>query len=225
MTSMMEPTATRAPWASMPGWNIVADLTPPELIAARSLRTLRRILVVALALVMLLCATGYVWARSSDNDAHDQLDAANTQTIQLTAERNKYAIVTQVQGATKNIQAQLAMLFSSDIDVTSVLHDVVGALPKDMSLTSITVTPMTASVSTDPSNPASVQVGTITLSGAAGGLNDLPLYVLALGHVKGFADIVPTTNNKGGNKGVSWTVTGTLTSDLLSHRYSTSGGH
>jgi type IV pilus assembly protein PilN len=223
MTSLMDPRAN-APWTSMPGWGIVADLTPPELIAARGLRTLRRILVLALVLVVLICVAGYVFVRGSDNGAHDQLDAANAQTAQLTAERSKYAVVTQVQNATQSIRAELVTLFASDIDAAIVLAHVQDALPKGMSFTSITVSPTTASVGTDPSDPTLVQVGTITISGTSIGLNDLPLYAAALGHLKGFTDIIPTSNSKG-SKSVSWTVTAGLTSDLLTHRYSASGDH
>lgn len=223
MTSLMDPRAG-APWTTMPGWGIVADLTPPELIAARGLRTLRRLLVLALVLVVLLCVAGYVFARSSDNTAHDQLDTANAQTVQLTSERNKYAVVTQVQDATQSIRAELATLFASDIDAAVVLAQIQGALPKGMSFTSITFSPTTASVGTDPSDPTLVQVGTITISGTSTGLNDLPLYAAALGRLKGFTDIIPTSNSKG-SKSVSWTVTAGLTSDLLTHRYGTTGDH
>ena len=47
-------------WASMPGWGIVADLTPPELVESRRLKALRKLIAVCLgAVVLLLRAAGY----------------------------------------------------------------------------------------------------------------------------------------------------------------------
>lgn len=221
MTSLIDPTVN-APRSSMPGWGIVADLTPPELIAARGLRTLRRALLVGLAVIVLVCAGGYWLARHSDNKAHDQLAAANSDTTQLMSQRAGFAIVTEVQSATNGIRSQLSSLFSTDIDVTSALEQVQASLPKGMSLTSLTVAPATPSLGADPSNPSLMQVGTVTMSGTAATLDALPIYVSRLGQLKSFTDIVPTTNTKA-SKNVSWTVTAAITGHLLSHRYSITG--
>ena len=56
MTTMATPQQI---WNTMPGWGIVADLTPPELIATRRLRLLRKLLAAGLSvlLVLLVAAT------------------------------------------------------------------------------------------------------------------------------------------------------------------------
>ena len=54
-------TATPPPaqlWSTMPGWGIAADLTPPELINSRALKTLRKWLGAGLVVLLLACIAG-----------------------------------------------------------------------------------------------------------------------------------------------------------------------
>ena len=49
MTTLLDPPAAQpAPWSVMPGWGVVVDLTPPELIDLRRLRGLRRAIAIGL---------------------------------------------------------------------------------------------------------------------------------------------------------------------------------
>ena len=57
MTTHAQP---NQPWNGMPGWGIVADLTPPELIASRHLKVLRKWIVLGLVVLVLACVAGYV---------------------------------------------------------------------------------------------------------------------------------------------------------------------
>ena len=59
MTTHAQP---NQPWSSMPGWGIVADLTPPELIASRHLKVLRKWIVLGLVVLVVACVAGYVLA-------------------------------------------------------------------------------------------------------------------------------------------------------------------
>ena len=60
MTTISSPTQV---WNTMPGWGIVADLTPPELIASRRLAVIRKALLSGLIFltVLLLCGYGYAY--------------------------------------------------------------------------------------------------------------------------------------------------------------------
>ena len=49
-------------WSTMPGWGIAADLTPPELINSRALKTMRKWLGAGLVVLLLACVGGYVAA-------------------------------------------------------------------------------------------------------------------------------------------------------------------
>lgn len=222
MTSLMDP-RTGAPWSTMPGWGIVADLTPPELIDARALKTLRRALVAALALVVVLCAGGYVLAGQSNGTAHDQLGAAEAQTTELMAAQSGYAAVTEIKTEIATMQSQLASLFASDIDVASIMQRVRVVLPKGMTLKTVNITPMAGTPIT-VGTESLTQVGTVTLGGGATNLDDLASYAAALGALPGFVQVVPSSNAKSAGK-TTWTVTAVLTSELLSNRFSTTGSH
>ena len=90
----------------MPGWGIVADLTPPELIAARGLRVLRKRIVAALVVIVLLCAGGYVWAAAKDNAADDRPTAPAPEQP-ATAPEDEVLRVVALQKATQGIITQI----------------------------------------------------------------------------------------------------------------------
>ena len=63
MTAVLIATGQPDSWGGMPGWDVVADLTPPELINMRWLGVLRRRIAAGLVLVVvLLRAVAYVYA-------------------------------------------------------------------------------------------------------------------------------------------------------------------
>jgi Tfp pilus assembly protein PilN len=212
----------------MPGWGIVADLTPPELSAARRLKALQRLIGVGLAVVVALCAGGYFWAKLQHGSAVDALDAANERTTALTVDQAKYAHVTQAQTLTRSIDGQVGVLMVDDVNVPVLLAKLRAALPGTMSLTSVnlTLTPGPAATSPGTSLDTSGRptVGTVTMTGSAEHMADVADYVSALSAVRGIVNVVPPSNNAGTGGGAQWTLTLQLTDKLYTHRYDATPG-
>ena len=230
MTAVLNRPPEENLWASMPGWGIVADLTPPELTAARQIRVLRKAIAAALALVTVLCAIGYGYAYLQKSSAVDAVDAANARTTQLVIEQGKYSYVTQLRSATQSINAEVASLTSQDVDVAALLAKIRGALPGTMALTSVTITISGTAAGTDTAasldRSGRPMIGTVTLAGSAGRMTDVAEYVTRLSSLPGVANVVPSSNTSNEAGGSQWNATLQLTDTLYTHRYNatTSGG-
>lgn len=190
-----------------PGWGIVADLTPPELIADRRLKVVRRIIAIGLAVVLGLCGVGYGYAVWQGSSATDALAAEQTRTASLLAEQHRYIGVTAVHAAITQVQQQLGGLMSSDVDVDKITAAIVAALPPTMTIGDATVTVTgvadAASGSGQGNQPNGVggldtsdahHIGTVTLSGTGKQLTDLAAYVDALRKVPGVFEPYPLSN-------------------------------
>ena len=53
-------------WSAMPGWGIAADLTPKELINARQLKVLRKVMAAGIVTLLIVGAGGYLPGRSRE---------------------------------------------------------------------------------------------------------------------------------------------------------------
>jgi hypothetical protein len=213
----------------MPGWGIVADLTPPELVESRRLRHLRKLLAGVIGFVLVLCALGYVYAWRQHSAASDSLDAANARHAQLTAQQARYAGVTNIESISSGIQAKITSLMQQDVDVARFVAAVREAAPTTVAITQLQVTFSSGSQSTAPGGVQQVDghavIGKVTLSGSGHTLNDLASFVDRLSAVPGVADIFPGSNATG-DKGSATTfnVTFDMTDQLYSHRYDASNG-
>ena len=124
----------------MPGWGIAADLTPPELINTRELRTLRKWIYAGLVLLLVACIGAYVAGARQHSAASAALDKVNAQTVRLQAGERKYTSVTRIQGSVSQVQAQIAALMGSDVDLVKLLGRLRSALPPRMTISSESVT-------------------------------------------------------------------------------------
>lgn len=220
---------------SMPGWGIVADLTPPELIASRRMRVIRRLMIVGVAAVVLLCAGGYTLAILQYNQASTELASEQDRTTSLLAEQRQYSGVTIVRGAIADVQGQLAGLMVGDVNVGTLVKSVITALPKGMSIDQIAVTVAatddTGSSASDKKSGGlvgldlsdSTHIGTVTLSGTGSKLTDLAVYVDALRATPGVFEPFPQSNQTT-DTGTTYSLQLTLTDALLTHRYDTQDG-
>jgi hypothetical protein len=226
MTAVLIKPDSPSQWGSMPGWNIVADLTPPELINSRALAVLRKRILVALVIVVLLCVGGYVYSMSKYGAASDANDAATTQTVTLQHETTKYAPITRIENTVDAIRGQVASVMQGDVDVPAVVAALRAALPNSMSIgsMSLTLTPAVSGAEAPVGLDASGRpiVGSINISGTGKTLDDLPSFVDRLSAVKGVVNVLPTSNQMGndpGNSIVQFNVTLSLTDQVYSHRY------
>jgi Tfp pilus assembly protein PilN len=223
MKTLVQPTEL---WNTMPGWGIAVDLTPPELIASRRLRLVRRVCVTALSLLMLVLGLAYGFTTWQSGSASDALVAEQSRTAQLAVEQHKYGEVTRVHGAIDAVQRQVSGLMSNDVDLSSALSQLRTALPTRMNITNVDLVVNAAGVSGAATNAGANSldtsgqkaIGKLQLSGTSHALDDLAAFVTALKQMPGVIDVFPTSNAvNGGN--VQWSVTASLTDKRLSHRY------
>jgi hypothetical protein len=205
----------------MPGWNIVADLTPPELINARWIAVLKRRIAIALSLVLVLCAAAYAYAVLTSRSAKDQAAVASDRAVYLKRTADSYVGITRIETAVSSIDAQVSTVMSGDVDVARVISLVRRGLPPSMTIQAISlslnaegVVEGTAGLDTSGSAP----VGRVTVSGSGRSLDDVPAFVDALTAVPGVVDVVPTSNQVSDGS-AQYSVAITLTEKLYSHRY------
>src|SRR6185312_4553657 len=81
-------------WSTMPGWGIVANLIPPELLQARRVRALQKLVGFLLVLLLLVAGAGGGYAMLRSHHASQQLSVEQNRTSQLLAEQTRYRSVT-----------------------------------------------------------------------------------------------------------------------------------
>lgn len=223
MTAVLEPNL----WNTMPGWGIVADLTPPEVVASRRLRVIRRLLVMAMAAIVVLCLLGYALALLNKNSAANALASETGRTTTLQNEQLRYRNVTQLQGTLTQVEGQLASLLGTDVSFSPVLRQIRGSLLPGMTINqaSITIAGAGAVANTaDPLAPsAHPHIGAFTLTGTALRINDVAAFVDKLAAIPGFAE-VSAPSAQSSTHGVQYSITAAFTDQVLSHKFDAKNG-
>lgn len=221
-------TALAAPerlWVMAPGWGIAADLTPPEVVAARRLKALRRRIALALAVLTVLVAAGYVLAMMENSSARDRTAAEQALTPPLQTKQKAYGDVTETQARLTLSRTQVASLMAADVDVSALLTTLDTPLPAKMSITTLTVNLLQATVAApaaggteglDTSGRA--PIGSVVVGGTATTFDDVARYTDALASTPGVVNVVPTSS-QADETGVQYSLTCTLTDVLLSKRF------
>jgi Tfp pilus assembly protein PilO len=225
---------SKALWSSMPGWGVVANLLPPEVIVARRVRALRKVIVFALALVLVLAAAGYGYAFWRARAASSALNAEQSRTTELQRQEDQYADVVRMQGTVASVKAQVATLLAKDVDIAQLINGVVAKLPAGATLAQLSLalstgtTPGAGAPAVNTTNQATLDtsgrphIGTINLTGQAHDLNQVAAFVSGLASVPGVVGVLPTSQ-QGNAASVQFTVQLTLTDQVLSHRYAAGG--
>ena len=171
------------------------NLLPPEVRAARGLKSLKRVLAMALVLVVLLCAASWVFARNDKSNAADGLTKAQDKTTQLKAEEKKYAQVPQVLGLLDSTTKARAVGMSTEVLWSPYYQAIAAVLPAGVSFDSFQVTeaaPTTAApAAASPLQAASV--GQIQFTARAKTLPDTAAWIDALNAIPGLGDAWLTT--------------------------------
>jgi hypothetical protein len=218
---------------SMPGWHVVADLTPPELIAARRLKVVRLLVLIVVVVVAAACAGGYYFARQQAEAAATDLAGAQARSTTLQAQQRGLAGVTALQGSLNAIRGQVATLLAADVDFSALLGDIGAALPAGMTIgqAAVTITPTISSGNAGNANSGgaaaldasgTAHIGTVTLSGTGRTLDDLSVFIQHLRAIHGVFDPYPLTNQVA-EAGTTYSVQITVTDARLSHAFDTEG--
>lgn len=220
---------------SMPGWHIVADLTPPELIASRRLGVVRFVVLLVVLVVAACCVGGYLYAKGQAGLAAQDLATEQATTQSLLNSQRSYSGVTALQNAISDIRNDTATLMAQDVDIAALLGRVGDALPRGMAITKVDLTinaatgSSGASASNGTSGPGSLDasgsghIGTVTLTGTGTRLADLPAFIDRLSGIDGVFAPYPLTNQTT-DDGTNFSLQLTLTDALLSHKFDVTGG-
>lgn len=215
-----------APDTYEPGWMIYADLTPPELISARRLRALRRSMLLGLGALVVVIVLLFLATLVRGRQAADDLAREQAVSSQLVTQQARYGVVTQIEGSTAGVRAQLATLMADEVDVTGVLTSITATLPRGVALTAVQTTVNAGGTAaggsagtTSLDTSGAVQIGQVTLAGTAPGLESVSAYVDALSRRPGLVDVVPVTN-QGTGTAFTFSITAAVTDAVLTDRYS-----
>jgi len=217
-------------WSTMPGWGVVANLIPPEVLQARRVRAIRKLVAYALVALVLLAGLGYGYAFYRSQQAADALSAEQSRTSQLLAQQKRYADVTLLQSSVAGVRTQLSTLLASDVDMAQLTTSILKQLPAGASVSQLAVTmaptagrQATANMTTGTGNldtSGRSHIGLVTVTGQAARVTDVSTLVDRLSTLPGLIDPYPTSNTTN-DKGTLFTIQFSIDDRLLSHRYDT----
>ncbi|AEE46125.1 PilN domain-containing protein [Cellulomonas fimi] len=205
------------------------NLLPPEVRAARGLRTTKRWLVISLVLTVVACVGGFGFALISAAAAATELADAQAETTRLEQEQAKYAEVPEVLDALD--QATLARTVGMGADVLwkPYVDALAAVLPAGVSIDTFTVTsnePTATPVA--PADPLQApSAGQIMFTARSVTVPDSAAWLDGLESVPGFSDpwvsSVMVTDDE---SGTYYTVTATVqfTEAAFSHRFDATEG-
>jgi Tfp pilus assembly protein PilN len=212
----------RVDWAPVPRVNLL----PPEIVQARSLGRVKKLLGASLVVVLASCAGGVAWAQAGVASAQDALDAAQARTTMLRTEQAKYAQVPRILGLIDSAAAAREQAMGQDVLWYGFLSDLSLTTPRGVELESLELS-MDGGTSTgtgDPLTPAGI--GHVTFNGKAQHFPDVAAWLEAVGTVHGLdgstlqtATRDPGTGGGAPGGGVTFTSTVQVTSKALTHRY------
>jgi Tfp pilus assembly protein PilN len=214
----------------MPGWGIVANLIPPELLQARRVRALQKLVGFMLVLLLLVAGVGGGYAMLRSRHAAQQLSVEQNRTSQLLAEQGRYRSITEIQGNVAQVRTQLAKLMGMDVDTSALLASLVMQLPAGGTVSQLALS-IAEPTPTAPNNigasvldtSGQLHIGTITISGQVQKVADVATYVNRLSALPGLVDPYPATSTVN-DTGAQFTVQLSINDSLLSQRYALSSG-
>lgn len=217
------PTST---WETRPGWGIAVDLTPGEVVQARHVRVHKRLIGLALVVLLALVVGVVLVVQDAKSTAQGSHDDAELRTTQLTAETQQYNVLTTMQRIIDQTTAQTATLMAQDLDFVNLMARIRAALPPELELGTATVVmspPVQAPVAAEGTTPVPVPtgpqiIGSVTLAGTGGKIRQVTPFVSVLNHLRGVVDVIPTSIGKT-DDGIQFTLTLNITDELYTHRY------
>lgn len=221
--TLERPTST---WQTRPGWGIAVDLTPGEVVQARHLRVLKRLIGLALVVLVALCVGVVLMVQDSRSTAQGSYDDAQLRTSQLTSEAQQYAVLTTMQRVIDQTKAQASILMTQDVDFVNLMARIRTALPPELTLSNAAVVlspPVPAPVAVEGATPTPAPtgpqiIGTVTLAGTGDKIRQVTPFVSVLNHLRGVVDVIPTSISKN-DEGMQFTLTMNITDELYTHRY------
>lgn len=175
------------------GFEPRVSLIPPEVIAGRRAKAMRRSLLWGVLGVAAITIAGIGGAAALGLQSQLALASAQAQTTELLAEQHTFVEVRRVQDQVALTQAAQQVGASTEIDWKSYLQKVQATLPSDATMTSVTVDSATPLATYEqPTAPLQgARVATLTFQATSPVLPVVPAWLSSLASLPGFADATP----------------------------------
>jgi len=207
-------------WQTRPGWGIAVDLTPGEVVNARRVGILKKVIVAGLVLVLLLCGAATYLTLDDEWAAEDAYNAEQARTAALQQEVRQYADITLMETTIGQTRAQVSTLMAHDMDYVNLMAKVRARAPEGVVITNISVLLAEENgappATTGAAGPA--VIGTATVAGKSTSIGALAPFVKSLSMLRGVDEVVPTSNTKT-ELGVEYTLSMDITDELYTHRF------
>jgi Tfp pilus assembly protein PilN len=200
-------------------------LLPPQVLARKQSRVIRRRLGMGLVGVIVLVAVGVGLATLAMASSQSNLLSAQQETASILQQQARYGDVLKVKADDATIQAAQKQATAQEILWQPFIKSFEAALPAGASITSLS-----ASIDSPfaPAQPVTIplegpRIATVTAtvvmaqSSISGWLNSLPA-------LKGFVDMTPDNVAVGSGGGYSVSITLHLNKDVLANRFATGAG-
>jgi hypothetical protein len=227
-TTYLQPEADDDPARTLRIPPIAADLLPPEVVAARRGRAVRRVVLSALGGFTVILIAWSAVAMYETSSARDSLDQAQSDAARLTNQQKQYAPLIKAQTESQQITAQLGSLFADDLQWPALLQGVRQAAPAGVQVTAISggrddAANGTRTTAKLPNTTGQRVIGRLTISATGPNGRALAAYVEGLGTVKGLANPMLTSVSSDGGS-LLLTVQVDITEAAVGGRHTTSDG-
>ncbi len=191
------------------------DLLPKEVREQAAVKGVRRLALFAVVLAVLIVAVGYAVVSSVAVSSQAKLSAAQQQTVTLNQKQGEYQYVRAMQRAVEVAQAAATVGTATSIDWTGLMGHLVGALPADATVSSITISMQSpiASVAPREALPAVERIGDIQLVARGTDLTAFTAWLDALKADATFSavDVTSATDQEGWQVSITASVDPSLT--------------
>jgi Tfp pilus assembly protein PilN len=200
---------------------IRVNLLPTEITAHRNSRRVRIGLIGTVVLVVALVAVWFVYALGQKSEADDNLAAVTRQVQAVQQRKNSHQEITSVVDRQTTISGQLQELLARDLPWSTMFDTVRATATRNQ----VTADAITGSLLADAAGGAARTevdgvVGGLTIAGSGPDKKTVANFVDALGKLPGVTNAYLTAATQT-DKGVSYSVTASISSDALCGRFTT----
>jgi Tfp pilus assembly protein PilN len=217
-----------------------ANLLPVEVVENRRTRKVRRAVLVALGVFVLLLAGWYGYAKYQTSIARSDLTSVEDDVQRLLRQQNDFKEVVTAQAESRAIRTQLSALLADDLQWSRLLRSLQAAAPRGVQVTGVSGVITTRAADGAPaaaapggatggqteqlpSTSGEKAVGTLTVTGSGTSKVTVAAYVDALGKVSGLGNpLFGGANLQDGM--LQFSVRLDITASALSGRYTKNSG-
>jgi Tfp pilus assembly protein PilN len=203
------------------------NLLPPEIVEAGRLRSVQ--LSMGAAVVAALVVVGGLWvvANQQAQSEQEKLDAAAVRQATVSKQVTSLAPVAAVYNQVDQRRQLLETALGGDVQWSQYLTDLSLTIPDNVWLTSMTVSPQTATAGTGGTAGTADQIANISFAGTALQHDDVALWLESLAKQKGYTSAYFNSSTEkvvGASTVVDFSSTVVVTREALSGRYLQNAG-